>query len=216
MKRNVLNLFTVIFIAIAVVACKNNTEDTSTTMAEKTESAESTEVVAFGNYTVDTETSVITWKGSKPTGTHNGTIMIKNGEFAAKDGKVSSGSFVMDMSSIKDADGSERLEGHLKSADFFDIEKFPTATFEVTGMNENDGKMYLQGNLTMKENTNAVEVPVSISSEGDSFSISSETFVIDRSKWNVRYGSKSFFDDLGDKFIDNEIELTVSVKANKS
>ena len=115
-----------------------------------------------------------------------------------------------------DKEGNGKLVGHLKSADFFDVEKFPSAAFTVTGYEMVDGKGMLSGNLKMKDKENNVTFPVSMTVDGDSFTLTSETFTIDRSKWDVRYGSKSFFDDLGDKFIDNDIELKVMLSAKKS
>ena len=115
-----------------------------------------------------------------------------------------------------DKEGNAKIVGHLKSPDFFDVEKYPNAKFEITGMNETEGKTMLSGNLTLKDATNNITFPVSVTNENDSISLVSETFTIDRSKWNVTYGSKSFFDNLGDKFINDDIELKVRVKAAKS
>jgi len=120
------------------------------------------------------------------------------------------------MSTIKDYDGSARLEGHLKSDDFFDVQNHPNAIFEVTGFKETDGKMLLSGNLEIKGKKNNVTFPVALSEKDDIFTITSEKFTIDRSKWNVRYGSKSFFNDLGDKLINNDIEFKIIVNAKKS
>jgi polyisoprenoid-binding protein YceI len=109
-------------------------------------------------------------------------------------------------------EGNAKLVGHLKSADFFDVEKFPSAAFEITGLKDN----MLSGNLTIKGTKNNVSFPVTVSNEGDMMTLASEAFTIDRSKWNVKYGSKSFFDNLGDKFINDDIELKITIKAKKS
>ena len=101
-------------------------------------------------------------------------------------------------------------------SDFFDVEKYPSAGFEITSLEEVEGKMMLSGNLTLKETKNNVTFPVSITHEGDSMTLTSETFTIDRTKWNVEYGSKSIFDNLGDKFINDDIELTIKVMATKA
>ena len=94
----------------------------------------------------------------------------------------------------------------VKSPDFFDVEQFPSAAFEVTGLEEKDGKTWLSGNLTLKDKKNNVTFPVTLNSNNGQYSITSEVFTIDRSKWDVKYGSKSFFDNLGDKFINDDIE----------
>ena len=116
----------------------------------------------------------------------------------------------------EDDEYNAKLAGHLKSDDFFDVEKFPSAAFEVTGFEMKDGKSWLSGNLTLKEKKNNVTFPVTVGSADGQFSITSEVFTIDRSKWDVKYGSKSFFYYLGDKFINDDIELKISVKAKKS
>ncbi len=104
----------------------------------------------------------------------------------------------------------------MKSADFFDVETYPNSNFEVTGIETVDGKTMLSGNLTMKDATNNISFPVSTEMKDDMVILKSETFMIDRSKWNVEYGSKSFFNNLGDKFINDDMELKVTLIANKA
>ena len=218
MKKNIFNLFTVIMLGLAVVSCKNKAEEANTKAAEDAAEAKETSV----KYMVNNAESTIAWTGFKPTGKHNGTINLESGVFTVSNGKIESGSFLIDMNTIVDLDMpaddemNAKLVGHLKSADFFDVEKFPSAAFDVTGLEEVDGKMMLSGNLTLKEKKNNVTFPVTISEEGDTYTITSESFTIDRSKWDVKYGSKSFFDNLGDKFINDDIELQITVKATKS
>ena len=212
MKKQILNLFTVFALTVVIVGCKKKADEANTSEAEAAVVEESTSE----KYIANIEESTIMWKGFKPTGTHNGTINLDSGVFTTNDGKLHSGTFLINMASLKDADGSERLEGHLKSADFFDVEKFPSAAFEITGSEDKAGATHLSGNLTIKGMENNITFPVKVTNEGDMISITSEAFTIDRSKWNVQYGSKSFFDDLGDKFINDDIELKISVKARKS
>ena len=212
MKKNILNIFTIAFISFAVVGCKNKAEEATTSKAETAMTTKQDAV----KYSVSIEESTIEWQGFKPTGSHSGTIGITSGEFNISNGSIQSGTFLIDMNSIKESEGSAKLEGHLKSSDFFDVEKFPTANFEITGLEEKDGQHILSGNLTIKDKTNNISFPVNLSSEGDSYSILSSVFTIDRSKWDVRYGSKSFFNDLKDKYINDDIELKITVKAKKS
>lgn len=222
MKRFFLNAFVIAGLGLAFTGCKNNKE---ADMAEAKEAA-SAEAVKF---TVDTATSVIEWHGEKPTGTHTGTIKVANGSFMANDSLIESGTFVIDMKSIKvtDLDGDQKsdLEAHLKGTvegkegDFFNVTEFPEAQFEVTGINEEEeeeGQSMLQGNLTIKEVTKNIVFPVSISNNGENIEITSEEFTIDRTKWNVNYGSKSVFDGLGDKFINDDIALKINLKAKKA
>ncbi|MCF4102078.1 YceI family protein [Gillisia sp. M10.2A] len=222
MNKSILNVFMIAGLAIATVGCKNDNKEASTEDAKEVAAANA-EAIEF---TVDTTASTIEWAGAKPTGTHTGTIKVTNGTFKANDSIIESGTFVIDMNSIEvtDLEGDEKtnLEKHLKGTvegkegDFFNVNKFPEAKFEVTGVTEKEGKTMLQGNLTLKEETKNVEFPVSISMNGDMIELTSETFTIDRTKWNVNYGSKSVFDGLGDKFINDEIELTINLKAKKA
>ncbi|WP_053971556.1 YceI family protein [Mangrovimonas sp. ST2L15] len=217
MKNRILNVLMVVAITMAIVGCKK-AKEAETTAAEET--AEAT--VVSTEYTVDTTASTITWKGFKPTGSHHGAIALESGVLTVKDGLVESGTFKVDMGSLEvndipaDDEMNGKLTGHLKSADFFDVEAFPTSEFTVTGSEKKDGALMLSGNLKMKDATNNITIPVTLNETEDSVTLTSETFSIDRSKWNVKYGSKSFFDDLGDKFINDDVELKISLTANKS
>jgi len=222
MKRFFLNAFVIAGLGLAVTGCKNDNKEANTTDAKDAATAEAESM----EFMVDTTSTIIDWKGEKPTGTHTGTIKVANGSFMANDSVVESGTFVIDMKSIEvtDLEGEEKsnLEAHLKGTvegkegDFFNINEFPEATFEVTGITEEEGQSMLQGNLTMKEETKNISFPVSISRDGENIEITSEEFTIDRTKWNVNYGSKSVFDGLGDKFINDEITLKINLKAKKA
>lgn len=218
MKKQIFNLLTICALTIAVVGCKKKAEEANTSDAEAAVVAESTST----KYIANVESSTIEWKGFKPTGSHSGTINLENGVFTTNDGKLHSGTFLINMASLKVTDipaedkGNANLAGHLMSADFFDVEKFPSAAFEITGSEDKDGKTMLSGNLSMKGVENNISFPVTVSDNGDMLKITSEAFTIDRSKWNIQYGSKSFFDDLGDKFINDDMELKIAVLAKKS
>jgi polyisoprenoid-binding protein YceI len=217
MKTSLLKTMALVAV-ISLTSCKDKAKEAETKAAEEAAVAEATAI----SYTALNDQSMIEWKGFKPTGTHNGTISVAQGKVSVSDGTIESGTFVIDMGSIevldipKDNEKNADLRGHLISADFFDVETYPNATFEVTGLSTVDGKTMLSGNLTMKDATNNISFPVTTSMDGDMMTLTSETFTIDRSKWNVRYGSKSFFDDLGDKFINDDIELKVTLVAKKA
>ena len=217
MKRKIVTVLALSALVIGITGCKDKTQEAETSAAESVATAESTATT----YTTNVSESTIEWLGSKPTGTHNGTIAIETGDFQVVDGNIQSGAFKIDMNSIVDLDipaeeeGNGKLVGHLKSADFFDVEKFPYASFEITSVEEKEGKTMLSGNLKLKDKVNNVTFPVSVSMDGDAMTLTSETFTIDRSKWDARYGSKSFFDNLGDKFISDDIELKINVVASK-
>lgn len=217
MKTLVLNIF-LLATAISFSSCGDKAKEAETKEAEKAATAESAAIT----YKANTSKSSIEWKGFKPTGSHYGTIEINQGELSVSDNSIKSGNFTIDMSSIvvndipKEEEDNSKLTGHLKSADFFDVEAFPNSKFEITKIETVDGKTMLSGNLTMKEATNNISFPVSTEMNGDMIMLTSETFTIDRSKWNVKYGSKSFFDNLGDQFINDGIELKISLVANKA
>jgi len=215
MKKHAFKFLTLIALTIVIVSCKDKADEAKTTAAEDASKAKATSV----KHMVNPTESIIEWTGFKPTGKHNGTIKVESGVFTVNNGKLESGSFLIDMNSIENLDipaDNEmhgKLVGHLKSPDFFDVEQFPSAAFEVTGLEEKDGKTWLSGNLTLKDKKNNVTFPVTLNSNNGQYSITSEVFTIDRSKWDVKYGSKSFFDNLGDKFINDDIELIISVKS---
>lgn len=178
------------------------------------------------SYSVNTSTSVIEWTGSKQVAEHSGTLKLSDGTIFVKNGKVEGGMFTIDMNSItvvdlKPGDGKEDLEEHLKGtkvekADhFFNVEKYPTAKFEITGITSETGKSIIEGNLTIKETTKNVKFPAIVNVSENSVSITSDRFIIDRTLWKVNYASKSVFTDLTDKFVNDEVELKVSVNASK-
>ncbi len=156
--------------------------------------------------------SKVTWKGYKVTGSHDGTIDLKSG-FLMMDGKkLTGGEFVVDMTSITVTDlasgeGKEKLEGHLKSADFFGIENHATAKLVITSAEKFNKTSYtVKGDLTIKGITNEITLVVSMFENK-----ATATMKVDRAKFDIRYGSGSFFDNLGDKTIYDEFDLVVDL-----
>ena len=224
MKKQIFNVLVIATLTLTTVGCKDNKENT-VTPGEAQEAATASETAA--TYQINSEESTIEWRGTKPTGEHRGTIDIQSGTISATQEEIESGTVTIDMNSISVTDEGisdedrTNLENHLKGTvegketDFFNVEEFPTATFEITGITEKDGQKMMQGNLTLKEDTKNIEFPVSTSVDDNEVTIKSETFTIDRTDWKVNYGSKSVFDNLGDNFISDEIELKIDVKATK-
>lgn len=168
-------------------------------------------------YTVDSEASTLAWVGKKVTGQHNGEITIKSGSVDFSKTKLD-GSFTIDMTSINvlDLEGEYKgkLEGHLKSDDFFSVEKFPTAKFEITkATTKGNGEFDVTGNLTIKGITNPVSFPAKVTTTSEGLLKATADIVFDRSKWDVKYGSGSFFDGLGDKMIYDDVELSLELIA---
>ena len=167
-------------------------------------------------YSVDAAKSTVTWIGKKVTGSHNGSILMQSGSLNVDGKKVIGGSFTMDMNSIKDADGSAKLEGHLKADEFFGVAKHPTSTFVITKITGSGTNLNVAGNLTIKGITKPLTFPATIAvNEDGTISALAGKIVIDRTKYDIRYGSKSFFDSIGDKAIDDNFELTVKLVAKK-
>ena len=167
------------------------------------------------NYTTDTSNSTINWKGYKPTGSHHGTINLSSGALKMENGKITGGSFIANMTTIKDAGGSAKLERHLKSDDFFDVVAFPTSKFEITDSESIEGKTVITGNMTIKGITKQLTFPVTITETADTVTLTSETFQVNRADFNVKYKSKTFFNNLKEKFINNEFDLQVVIVAVK-
>ncbi len=167
-------------------------------------------------YTVDAAKSTITWIGKKVTGSHNGTIALQSGSLAVNGKSVTGGTFTIDMNSIKDADGSAKLEGHLKADDFFGVAKFPTSTFVITKVAGSGANVTVSGNLTIKGITKPLSFPATVTVNADgTVSALAGKIVVDRTKYDIKYGSKSFFDSIGDKAINDEFELAVKLVAKK-
>lgn len=194
MKKIGLLVLAVAFVAMSFVAPETNVEET---------------------YNVDASSSSIAWKGYKPTGSHNGTMMLQSGSIEMNGKRLKGGSFVADMTSIKDADGSERLEGHLKSADFFEVEVFATSQFEIKKVHHTDGKTVVTGILTIKNIAKEITFNADVTTDGETVTIKSETFHVNRAEFNIKYKSQSFFNDLKEKFINDEFDLQVTIVGKK-
>ena len=210
MKKIVLSL---VLVASVLTACKGEKK-------EKVEVKEAVKVevnVAELN-NVDTAVSVLNWAGTKPGGSHNGTVALKSGGLLVENGKLTNGEFVIDMSTIVcldipvDNEGNAKLVGHLSNEDFFDVATYPTSSFVITKVEELEGKLAVTGNLQIKDVTKSITIPATISTENGVTIFTSETFNVDRADFNVKYGSKKFFEGLKDKFIDDIMTFSFVVK----
>ncbi len=205
---------------LTVTSCKKDKAETAGEARDASAPSENAET-----YNVNTSTSVIEWTGSKQVGKHSGTLRLSGGSIFAEGDQVTGGNFTIDMNtiSVSDLEGSDKadLEAHLKGltmekADhFFNVRKYPEAKFEITNVSTETGKSSIEGNLTIKETTKNIKFPAIVNISDKSISITSDTFVIDRTEWRVNYGSKSVFTDLTDQFVNDEIEVRVVVKASR-
>ena len=171
-------------------------------------------------FKVDTKASTLTWVGKKITGQHTGAVPISTGELVSDGKLLKEGSFEIDVNAltvtdITDKDGNAKLVGHLKSDDFFGTTKFPKATFVISSVTPKSGNDYtVKGKLTIKGKTNEIEFPATIVHDAKKVTATAK-IVVDRTKFDIRYGSKSFFDNLGDKAIYDEFELDLKLVANQ-
>lgn len=186
---------------------------------EKAETGEKEEVAALTgahNYVIDTA-SLVRWTGSKPTGTHTGTLMIKQGTLNVEGGNLKAGNFTLDMNSITNEDllGDSKthgmLVGHLKSPDFFDVAKYPEAKFEITGVEPADSAAIaimkeathvIKGNLSLKDSTKNVTFPARVTIDDQTVTTSAD-FNIDRTEWGINY-----------KGPDNPVDFVISKQVN--
>lgn len=168
--------------------------------------------------------SKVNWIGKKPTGEHTGFVKLASGDILAENNEIKGGSFVIDLKSIVDVDlkdegMNQKLVGHLKSADFFDVEKYPTARFVITKVTKIQGAAAgaaksthkIEGDLTMKNITKKVSFDASINTLNGKLTASSAPFTIDRTQWGVNYQSKSIFAELKDQFIYDDITLNIDL-----
>lgn len=171
---------------------------------------------------IDTSTSTIQWVGSKKLGEkHTGHIKLKDGKIEMKNDKLVGGAFTFDMTSITNEDLKEKPEdqaklvNHLKSDDFFKVDKNPTSEFKITSVKEKDGNPWIKGNLTLLGKTEAIEFPAKVENKNGVVTGAAKVEV-DRTKWGLVYGSGNIFKELtANKIINNTFELNLNLIAKK-
>ena len=179
---------------------------------------------ASTSYALQPQLSTLGWVGKKVTGEHNGTIQFKDGDVLVRGSQIVGGTFTVDMNSLKVDDLKEqeynaKLVGHLRSEDFFSIDKNATSTFKITSVTplKGDAKgnnATVNGDLTIKGITQKISFPAKVGVKGG---VASATGVatIDRTKFDIKYGSKSFFESIGDKAIMDDFTLSFNIIAKK-
>ncbi|MFZ1530238.1 MAG: YceI family protein [Ferruginibacter sp.] len=208
--------------AVAILAACNNSpkaDEAKTTEKEAVAAAEGL------SYAADSS-STVTWTGTKPTGQHTGTFKLKEGSLIVKDNALTGGSFVIDINSLNntdmasDAENKGKLEGHLKSPDFFDAAKFPTAKFEITAVEAftadsttvmKDATHTIKGNLTLKDSTKNISFPARVTVDAATASAVAD-FKIDRTLWGMNYKGPN---NPQDWVISKDVNIRLSVSAAK-
>ena len=169
-------------------------------------------------YKIKRENSSVEWLGKKVTGSHGGTIELKDGEILLENGKITSGIIYIDMTTIiitdiKDEKSNAKLLKHLVSPSFFHTEEYPIGKLKIEKVELQSGNQYIIfGNLSLKDITQRIEIPSTILMEENKIVAIGET-KIDRTKFDIRYGSNSFFDNLGDKAILDDFVVKFKVGA---
>jgi len=210
-----------LFVALGFLSSCQNASDATKKAADVAGDAASKVASKAASNNADTKSmkvspgSMVGWIGKKVTGEHKGSISVTDGTIDVANGAVTGGKFTIDMNSLICLDleagkGKEDLEGHLKSADFFDVAKHPTSVFEITSVAGN----MVTGNLTMLGVTKSVTFPANINVDNGILKVATEMFTINRTDWGLKYGSASFFDGLKDKAINDDISLNIRLKAS--
>lgn len=233
MKTGQLKNFLLLAVAsVFAVACTSAPDSDEAQVGDaKQENEVSAEAVA---YAVDLNESVVEWVGTKTNGRHHGTVQLQSGILQVNDGVIEGGEFVLDMNTINDEDlkgeSKGKLEGHLKSGDFFKVEEFPTARFVLTDVeatnetleDEADSNQaaiseyritnpthYISGNLTIRDSTRGISFPAVVNmNEGNVSAIAK--FNINRKDWGLKWEYPP-----GEVVLNNTIHLGINLAANK-
>jgi len=176
-------------------------------------------IQAQEQYQISLENSKVEWIGEKVTGSHSGYINLKSAFLLFEDEKLVGGEFEIDMNSIKCTDienpkYAAKLEKHLNSNDFFATDKHPTSNFKITNVIFDGTSYMVTGNMTIREISQEITFPAKFHSHGKLFHADA-TVKVDRTKHDIKYGSGSFFDELGDKMIYDEFTLNIHLKGTK-
>jgi polyisoprenoid-binding protein YceI len=193
--------------------------------AQKAVSKKAAATAAVASYKLQPQLSTLGWDGKAVTHGHNGTIQFTSGDLQVRNNMVVGGTAVVDMKTIKatditDADNHAKFVGHMSSADFFDAPTFPTSTFKITSVTPIAGaaadadNATITGDMTIKGVTQKISFPAKVGVK-NGVAAATGKVTIDRTKFGLKYGSKSFFDSIGDKAINDEFTLAFNVIAKQ-
>lgn len=169
-----------------------------------------------GSYLISPEDSQLAWYGKRLLGTdHSGLVKLKSGNFIVENELLVAGAFVIDMTSISSNDDNQQLVEHLKGPDFFDAEEYEEAKLMITSSEQSpEASLLIKADLSIKEITQPIEFLANIKEDGG-IVIAMSDISIDRTRWDIRYGSGSFYKNLGNAAIDNEMGFKVYLEAEK-
>jgi polyisoprenoid-binding protein YceI len=215
MNNNISTAYLILIIALLVFSCGGPAKD-------KTNNPLASPVSRGQKYTIDTKETVLTWKGSMVFDFDKGDVgyvYISKGELMIEKDSLVGGTAEIDMNTIEygDKENKNTPVKHLKSPDFFDVEKFPISTFAITkieSVNVRSKTIKVTGNLTIKGITNPVTIPADIESK-DGVARANGKVVIDRTQWGIRYRSGKFYDNLADQAVSDDFEIQMNIVAKK-
>lgn len=172
-------------------------------------------------YHINNSRSLLRWEGSKPGGKHHGTIEVINGSAYSEGRLISGGSFEIDMRTIKNEDVQnegmqQKLVGHLKSEDFFHVESFPLASFEIKRVEAAEGSIQvITGDLTLRGKSREISFPAKVSMDEKMIHARTGDIVLDRTMWGVNHMSKSVFAEMKDRYVDDEMIVKLDLHFNR-
>jgi len=201
-----------LILGLSLTACKKTPKGVD---AKTTAATEAAATANANDKMFNITEGQLQWTGTKVGGQHSGTVKVSGGSIAASNGQVSAGTVNIDMSSITVTDiteeeGKGKLEGHLKAPDFFNTGVHPTASFKVTSATGSGTSTNITGDLTIKGITKSITVPANVAMAGDKISVVTPSFKINRTEWDVKYGS-GLIGTVADKIIHDDISLVLSL-----
>lgn len=196
-----------------MVSCTGNPEGEK---AETTDAVASATEVSGVSYTIDPTASVLRWEGKKVSATHHGNVVFKSGNIYVDGNNITGGEFVTDMASITNEDQQgewkEKLVDHLKSEDFFHVEKHPEATFQITEVKatDNPAQVQISGNLTIRGISKNITFNADVVEIDENKVKVNTDFNIERENWGITYTG------MADDLISKEINFKINIVANRS
>jgi len=216
------NFFSLLILAAFITAC-GGPEGEAVNSSEAKDETGKTEMVASAQYNVDAAASLVNWEGAKIAYGHTGTVPVANGQLIVANEEIVGGKFAIDLREMASTDlkgeKAEKLLGHLKSPDFFDVETHPMANFVITQVQKStagdDRTHDITGNLTMRGKSRSITIPATVSMDGGMLKASTPKFTIDRTQWDVSYNNSGIAGIVKDDIINDNIGLEIMLVANK-